>query len=422
MPDPTSVPVAGLPEGYRQGDPGLRRASLALLLAGVVVFALLYAPQPLLPGLAADFDVSAGASTLAVSVATAALAVGLLVAGPASERVGRTRLVHASLAVSSVLGIACALTPSWGVLVVLRAAQGLALAGLPAVAVAYLREEVHPSAAGRATGLYVGGNALGGMVGRLAAAGLSELGGWRLAMAGTAVVAVGCTVAVRLLLPPSRRFVPAPAGLRQLAARTRGVLTDRALWALYGLAFTLMGAFVAVYNAMGFRLQSPAYGLGPGLAGLVFLVYALGSVSSAETGRLADRRGRRLVVPVAVALTLVGVALTLPGPLALVVVGLAVLTAGFFGAHGVASGWVAARAAGGGRSTAQAASTYLVAYYAGSSVGGSLAGVAWTHLGWPGVAAVAGAMVLLALGLCAVLARTPTLLPARGEPVVGGAP
>ncbi|WP_298801160.1 MFS transporter [uncultured Pseudokineococcus sp.] len=415
----TESPV--LPEGYRSGEPGLRRASVALFLAGLVTFALLYAPQPLLPLLAEDVGVSAGASTLAVSAATAGLAVGLLVAAPLSERVGRTRLVHTSLLASAVLGLAWALVPSWPALVALRALQGLALSGLPAVAVAYLREEVHPSAAGWATGLYVGGNAVGGMVGRLVAAGLAELGGWRLAASATAVLALAATVAVRRLLPASRRFVPAPAGLRQLARRTRGVLTDLALLALYALAFLLMGAFVAVYNAMGFRLAAAPYGLGPGLAGLVFLVYALGSVSSTTAGRLADAVGRRGVVPVAVLVVLVGAASTLAQPLWAVVAGLAVLTAGFFAAHGVASGWVAARAGAGGRATAQAASAYLVAYYAGSSVGGTLAGAAWGAARWPGVVVLVTASTAAALVVALLLRRTRSLLP-PGPAAVGGVP
>jgi len=417
---PLDGPGGAAPDGYRAGDPALRRASWALFLAGVAVFALLYAPQPLLPQLATDYAVSPARATLAVSAATAALAVGLLVAGPVSERLGRTALVHASLVAASALGLLVALAPSghpgWALLIALRAAQGLVLAGLPAVAVAYLREEVHPSAAGAATGLYIGGNALGGMLGRLLSSGLAELGGWRAAQVGVAVVGLVCAVAVWRLLPRSRRFTPADAGLRPLVRRTAGVLTDPALLALYGVSLTLMGAFLAAWNAIGFRLEAPPYSLGPAVAGLVFTVYALGSVSSARGGRLADRVGRRAVVPVAVAVMGVGLLVTLAAPLWAVVVGMAVLTTGFFAAHGVASGWVAARAGLGGRATAQAASTYLFAYYVGSSLGGTAGGAAWAGGGWGAVVAVAGACVLVALLLSALLARTRSLLPGPAGP------
>lgn len=410
-----AVPV---PEPYLPGDPAIRRAGLSLFLAGVAVFALLYAPQPLLPELTERYVVSPAAATLVVSLTTLTLAIGLLVAGPMSERLGRTRLVHVSLLASSVLGLLCAAAPTWELLLVARSLQGLALAGLPAVGVAYLNEELHPTVAGSATGLYVGGNAIGGMAGRLLSGALDDVGGWRVALGGIAVLGTVCAAAVIVLLPPSRRFVPTQPGLRQVARSTRGVLSDPVLVGLYVLAALLMGAFVAVFNALGFRLEAPPYGLSTGAAGLVFLVYALGSVSSTAAGRWGDRFGRRTVVPIATAVMLGGIGLTLVSPLAGVVAGLAVMTTGFFAAHGVASGWVAARAGLGGRATAQAASTYLFAYYAGSSVGGSLAGRAWSSSGWTGVVLLTCTLVAAALVVTVLLARSTSLL-TSGNPAVG---
>jgi YNFM family putative membrane transporter len=307
-----------------------------------------------------------------------------------------------------VLAVLLAVTPAWGVLLVLRALQGFALAGLPAVAVAYLREELHPSVSGRAIGLYVSGTAIGGLTGRLLSGVLADLGGWRAALAGAAVLAVACAVAVRWLLPPSRRFVRVPREVGLLRQLADG-FTDPALLALYGLAALLMGAFVAVYNAGTFRLESAPYSLTPALASLVFLAYLLGSVSSPTASALADRRGRRLVVPLAVLLMAGGLALTLLAPLAAFVVGLTVLTVGFFAAHGVANGWVAVRAQLGGRAVGQAASLYSFWYYVGSSVGGTLAGRAWDGAGWPGVAVLAGGCIAGALLLTLVLGRTRSL-------------
>jgi YNFM family putative membrane transporter len=186
------------------------------------------------------------------------------------------------------------------------------------------------------------------------------------------------------------------------------VLADPALLALYGIAATAMGAFVAVYNATGFRLAEAPYGLGPGLAGLVFAVYLVGSAASAYAGRLAGRFGRRTVVPIGCLVTIAGVAITLASPLPLVIVGLAVMTAGFFAVHGVASGWVAVRAHSGGGGTGQAASLYLFAYYLGSSIFGGLAGTAWTRAGWPGVAVEAAALLVVTLLLTLLVRRIPS--------------
>ena len=399
---------AALPEGHRAGERGLHRASTAVFLAGLAVFAMLYEPQALLPELTRAFAVSPGQSTLAISVATAALAVGLLVLGPLSDRRGRTTILQASLAAAAVLAVAIALAPSWELLLVLRGLQGFALAGLPAVAVAYLREELHPSVTSRAIGLFISGNAIGGLTGRLLGGVLTEVGGWRAAMGGVAVLGMCCAVAVRVLLPRSRRFVRVPAEgalLRQLAR----AFTDPALLALYGLAALLMGGFVAVYNAGTFRLEAPPYLLSPAVASLVFLAYLLGSVSSPAAGLLADRLGRRLVVPLSLVVMGGGIALTLAAPLALVVAGLCVMTVGFFAAHAVASGWVAARAALGGRAVGQATSLYSFWYYVGSSVGGTVAGAAWADGGWGAVAWLAGGCTAGALVLSLLLGRTRSL-------------
>jgi YNFM family putative membrane transporter len=362
---------------------------LALFAAGVATFALLYSTQALLPELARAFSVSAAQSTLSLSLATVGLGVALLVAGPLSEVVGRTRLIHLSMTASAVVGLGCALAPGWHALLVLRLAQGVALAGLPAVATAYLREELDPGTHARAAGLYIGGTALGGMTGRLVTSWVADAAGWRWALAAIAVVGLGCAVVVRLLLPGSRNFVPVPARADHLLAMTRRAVADRGLLALYGIGACSMGAFVAVYNALDFRLTSAPFHLSLGAAGLVFLVYPVGTVSSTVAGRLADRLGRRSVVPVGCAITLAGVLLTLPGSLPVVVLGVAVMTAGFFVVHGVASGWVPMRAHAGGVAPGQAASLYLFAYYLGSSVFGSLAGRAWTLGAWPGVVLLA---------------------------------
>jgi YNFM family putative membrane transporter len=186
------------------------------------------------------------------------------------------------------------------------------------------------------------------------------------------------------------------------------VLRDPALLALYGIAATAVGAFVAVYNGAVFRLSGAPYGLSAGAAGLVFTVYLLGSAGSATAGWLADRYGRRTVVPVGCLVTLAGVAITLAAPLPLIVAGLAVMTAGFFAVHGVAGGWVAVRAHAGGGGTGQAASLYLFSFYLGSSVFGGLAGAAWTHGGWSGVALEAGVLFLITLVLAVLLRSVPS--------------
>lgn len=399
--------------GHSPGSVGYRRIMVAMFAAGLATFVLLYSTQALLPAFVHEFGVSPSASTLTVSLTTAALAVALLVAGPVSEIVGRTRLIHLSMWASVLVAAACALAPDWTSLVGLRMLAGLALAGLPAVATAYLREELHPSAQARAVGLYIGGTGIGGMAGRLVTAPIADAAGWRWALGAAALFALVCALLVAVLLPASRNFEPSPASRASLVRMARGALADRALLALYLLGACVVGTLVATLNALGFRLTSSPFHLSLGAVALIYLVYALGTASSITAGRLSDLRDRRAVVPFGCAMALLGVALTLSQALAVVIVGVALVTIGFFWMHGIASSWVTVRAHASGASASQAASFYLFSYYVGSSVFGNLGATAWTHAGWNGVVVLTAGLLLVSAGLIAYLRHIPALVPAQ---------
>ncbi|GAA1399001.1 MFS transporter [Luteococcus peritonei] len=392
------------PRGHAPGEPAYRRLTVALFLAGLVSFAAIYCTQPLLPLLGEAFGRSPAETALTVSATTIALGLALLFLGPVSDAIGRTTVMLASLWATGLVTLAGALVHSWHLLLALRLLVGVCAAGLPAVAVAYLREEVTPAFASRATGLYIGGTALGGMSGRLVSGLLADLWGWRAAVLGIGLLALVCAAAVQHLLPRSTAFVAQPLDPAGLTRKTLALLRSPVQLGLMAMSLCAMGAFVACFNAMGFRLEGPPYHLSVGVAGLVFLVYAFGSWSSARAGRAAQDRGPAVVALGGLAIHLAGIVLLTARPLLLVLVGLALTTIGFFAAHGVASGWVAAAAAQRGLGTAQAASLYLFAYYLGSSVAGTAAGWAWSSHGWPGVTVLTGSLVLLA-GLAVTLAH-----------------
>jgi YNFM family putative membrane transporter len=170
--------------------------------------------------------------------------------------------------------------------------------------------------------------------------------------------------------------------------------------------FCLMGAFVSVYNYIGFRLVAPPYSLSHAAVGSIFAVYLVGTVSSAWVGNLAGRLGRRNVFWCVVALMLAGLSITLLHPLVLVIIGLAVFTFGFFGGHSVLSSWVGLRAR---HSKAQATSLYLFFYYVGSSVVGTAGGLFWKWYGWLGVVGFLGVLLSLALAVGLRLTRLQPL-------------
>lgn len=397
----------------RRGDAGFRRVSVGLFFAGFTTFALLYATQPLLPRLVDVFAVSPGTASLSVSVTTGGLALAIIPASALSERWGRRPVMLWSLAGAVLLGLAAAVAPSLWLLLVLRGLEGVALAGLPAVGMAYLADEVDTGHLGGAMGLYVAGNSVGGFGGRIVVSALNDLtGSWRLALGGIAAVSAVCLLVFWLVLPPSRRFTPTPVAASDLVGEVRSHLGDPVLRRLFAVGLLLMGTFVCAYNYVAFRLLGPPFSLPDLVVGFVFVLYAVGTVTSTVAGRISGRLGARTTVLVACAVAVVGAVAMLAPVLALVIGGLALLTVGFFAGHAVASAWVGRRAEHG---RAVASGTYLFSYYVGSSVGGTLGGVVFGVAGWS--ATIGFLVVLLAATVVVVLPlRASAARSVRGEP------
>ncbi|WP_405397485.1 MFS transporter [Streptomyces microflavus] len=387
----TTAAPAGAHERLEPGRPGYRKMSFALFAAGVAAFALLYSTQALLPAISASYGVSAGQASWTVSAATGALALCVLPLSALSERFGRRQMMTASLTVAVLVGMLVPFAPSIGWLIALRAVQGAALAGLPASAMAYLAEEVRPKTLIAAIGLFVAGNSIGGMSGRILTGWVAQAWGWRAALAAVGLLAVACAVAFHFLIPKARNFTPGSLNPKALAKTVATHLGNPLLVRLYAIGALFMTVFGAVYTVIGYRLVDEPFSLPQGIVGSIFLVYLVGTVSSAAAGRLVARLGRRGALYLAVSTTTAGLLLSLADQLASVLLGLVLITAGFFAGHAVASSSVS-RTATTGR--AQASALYQSAYYLGSSAGGTLGAVAFHAGGWAAT---------VALGLLAVL-------------------
>jgi YNFM family putative membrane transporter len=390
------VSAAAVNSKIEFGTPAFIRTNCALFAAGFATFALLYCVQPLMPLFSESFHVSAASASLALSLTTGLLAISMLVAGVLSETWGRKPMMVGSLFMSAVLAALSAILPHWNALLATRALMGVALSGLPAVAMAYVGEEMHPRSLGVAMGLYVGGTGLGGMAGRLLTGVVTDFWGWRAAVMTLAVLAVLCAIILSRYLPASRHFTRRPLRFMPVARTYALQLRDRALPWLFAEGFLLMGAFVTVYNYVGYRLVAPPFSMSQTGIGLIFAVYLCGIVSSAWVGSLSERLGRQTLLPATLGLMLLGTALTRANSLPVIIAGIAVLTIGFFGSHSVASAWIGARAQS---SKAQASSMYLFAYYVGSSVVGSVGGVFWSVGGWSGVTGMTGSLLVIAIAI-----------------------
>ncbi|MCT2088755.1 MFS transporter [Micrococcus terreus] len=389
--------------GHEPGQGGYRRLLWALFLAGVATFSQLYSPQGLLPLISGDLGISASSAALSISAATLGLALGVIPWSYAGDRWGRLRSMGWAVLIACLCSLAATLAPQFDLLLALRFLEGAALGGVPALAIAYLSEEVHARWSAVAAGTYIAGTTLGGLAGRLVAAPIGELTHWRIGMLSVTLMAVACAVGFLLLAPPSRRFTPGRSSFSEAISALTGNLRSPRLLALYAQGMLLMGGFVAMYNFLGFHLTEEPFLLPLSVISLVFVAYLAGTWSSPVAGRLAVRHGRGTVLLASIALMIIGVLITLLPHLVAILAGTVLFTGAFFGAHSVASGW-AGTAARAGR--AQSSSLYNLGYYGGSSLFGWLGGVFLAEHGWTGT-------VLMTVGL-AVIAGVLALVLLRG--------
>ena len=396
--------------GHARGSREYRRLIVGLFFAGIATFAQLYSAQAVLPQISSDLAVTPATAALSVSAATLGLALAVIPWSMVADRVGRVPAMAAGVLTATMFGLTAPLSGEIAMLLVLRFAEGVALGAVPAVALAYLSEEVEARHAAAAAGSYIAGTTVGGLLGRIASGIVGEAGGWR---AGILSVAVMCAVAAALFLwltPRARGFVPGrlradrgPGILEKLRAPLRSPLQ----WALYAQGFLLMGAFVAVYNYLGFHLSAEPFVLPAWVVTLLFLAYLAGTVSSPWAGALASRIGRFPVLLASIGVMAAGAGLLLVPMAAIVLVGLVLFTAGFFGAHAIASGWTPVAA--GPASRAQASSLYYFAYYAGSSLFGWMLGLVFGTASWGWFVAVIVAMcAAAALAAVSALRGAPT--------------
>jgi len=400
--------LPGCKSRIHAGTIEFRRSNRAMFLGGFSTFSLLYCVQPLMPIFAKEFGLTAVQSSWSLSISTAALAISLLIAAAISDSLGRKPLMCAALLLSSAATVLCAFTQNYFQLLIIRGLLGVVLAGLPAVAMAYLSEEMEPTSLGYSMGLYISGSALGGMLGRVFASLLTDAVSWRFAIATIGVAGLLSGLEFWRSLPNSHHFRHSRFDAGTIAAGLRRHFSDQGLPWLFLLAFLLMGCFVSLYNFMGFRLMGAPFALGQSAIAAIFSLYLTGIFGSVWVGKLGDKFGRRRVLWLVITVMLSGLLLTLMDSLVLITIGIALFTFGFFGAHSIASSWVGRRAKA---PQALASALYLFFYYLGSSLVSSVAGIMWGRNGWNGVVLILAACLLAAL-LISLRLRTLSLVTA----------
>ncbi|WP_346836637.1 MFS transporter [Microbulbifer sp. SAOS-129_SWC] len=372
------------------------RATAALCIGSFMVFANVYLTQPLLPTLAKEFHITALQSSWTFTVTTLTLGLSLLVYGALSDALGRRNIMILTLVAAVLCGIGLSVVRDYTGLLVLRALQGWMLGGLPAIAIAYMGDEFSPRALTLAVGLYIGGNTLGGISGRLIGGFVGDWLGWHGAFVVMTVTSALCVAAFVILLPRSRRFTGRPLNLRAMSGAIFAHLQNPELLTAYLIGGLNFFIFINQYSYITFVLADPPYSLPASMLGMLFLTYLSGTFGSAISGKIADHLPQPRIMGLGILVFICGSLVTLNESLWVIVAGFLLSSFGFFLCHSTASSWVSRRAR---TAKASASSLYLVFYYLGASTGGFYLHIFWSSRHWPGVVLGSVLVLLVTLGL-----------------------
>lgn len=324
-----------------------------------------------------------------LAVAFTAPFIGLL-----ADAVGRKAVIVTAMISLAFPTALAGMATSLSQLVVWRFLQGLFVAGVPVVAIAYIVEESPRSLVGLTMATYVTGTVVGGFAGRLIAGLSSSVYGWR----GSFVVLGIITFVVALtswwLLPRSTKFV----SQRNFTAAIRSMykhLWNPKLLATYAVGFNVLFCLVGAFTYVNFYLADKPFFLGPTALASIFAVYLIGAVITPPAGYIMDRIGSRKMLMLAVGTSVTGMMLTLIQSVPVIIAGLTLEATGVFACQAASSSHVG-KAANEARSSA--AGLYIAFYYMGGFAGSVFPGLLWKHAGWFGCV-----LIILCMQIAAIL-------------------
>ena len=333
--------------------------SICVFLSGFSCFAQLYYFQPLLPDLAKDFILSASESSFAISFSTLGMVFGLFTTMFVADRIPRKKMIGTGLLSSSIFSVAASFSPTFLPLILLSAAKGFLLSGATSVSMAYIAEEVSSRNKGKIMGLYIAGNALGGMAGRVISSWIGALYTWRIASVSIGLICALFAILFLLFSPRST--------------------TSKALIPFYLTGGLILGVFVSLYNYLGFYLTKAPFNFPEHYIHYIYLMYIFGIFGSIATAGLTRYFTHFKVLKAMFLVSAAGILLLYITDFRVVTLGLAVFTFNFFVVHVLCNRIVSDYNLS---KRSVTISIYLLTYYLGSSLLGWGTGVILDTWGW----------------------------------------
>jgi predicted MFS family arabinose efflux permease len=284
-----------LPESSSQTSGSATSAITLLALASFAAQAMVRVTDSLLPQIAADLNVSVGATSIVVTAYLLAHGSVQLVIGPIGDRFGKYLCVSIAAAGSTAMVVACGLAPSLPVLVAARLACGLATGWIIPFALAFVGDVIPYERRQQVIGRFLSGQILGQLFGQAAGGVLGDYFGWRNVFFILAALLAAATLGLfyELWRNPITHANATPQH------RGRGFIADysavlRSPWAraVIAIAFIEAAAMFGAFTYVGADLHL-RFGVGFTLVGLFVGAFAIGGlIYSLSVRALVSRFGQ----------------------------------------------------------------------------------------------------------------------------------
>ncbi|MFT7210600.1 MAG: YNFM family putative membrane transporter [Granulosicoccus sp.] len=360
---------------FGNSPPGLS-FTLALLTT-FVAFTALYAPQPLLPFFANEFSVTPTRVALLITVTLIGLAIAPLGIGVWLNRYSAQRLLVIATALLGILQLVFAAAPSFSILLAARIGQSLLYPAIFTAAVTYCSKQGAREALASRISLYVATTILGGLAGRLIGGYVSELTHWTTTFQLLGVLLLLCSAS--LFFAARDVKLPSTSGGTSWHAIS-AVLKNRIFIAGYLMIFLVFFAFVALLNALPFRMVAIDPDVAASRISLLYLGYLVGIIIAVFIKPLTYILGGEIrTLTLAMAIFLTGIALYGVQNISLMI-GVGFLTsAGMFTVHTTLSSYLNSLKP---ESASIVNGLYISIYYSAGALGSLLPVALYHSFGW----------------------------------------
>lgn len=367
-----------------------QKAACSILLAGITGFAALHCLQPVIPVIGNDLNLLPATASTLIAAGMLGMAGMLILLTLFAERLPRKRSIICGLISCSLLTIILASLSKLPLMLLVRFLEGISIAFIPTLIMAYIQEELPPEKTTYLAGLYISGTTIGGLTGRLGLSFLTDAFNWRLSLGILGIILLILALAVAWLLPKESKII------NKTNSFSWNIFSweNKHLFFICFIGFAIMGNYVAACNFIAYVLRSSPYNFSQSTIGLIFLAQILGSFSSALSSNVVKHFGAIHVITANLIIMLIGIIITGLSAAMCKIAGLCAINFALFGAHACLTSLCSQICP---KQKAAATALYMFCYYCGASVIGSIGGVFFQDFGWNGIIAMIAALCLLSL-------------------------